>query len=333
MPALLAALLWLFLTAGAGAEPKAHWQNALPAPSADVARAVESHGRAQRPTTVMVVRDDRVIASWGDVSQRVNVRSVRKSFLSTLYGLAVAEGKIDLSSTLAQLGINDKEPGLTAMETQASVRDLLAARSGIYHRAAYETAQMRRNRPARGSHAPGTFWFYNNWDFNALGTIYRKATGEDIFQSFARRIAKPTGMEDFSARDGRYIFAASSIHPAYTFSMSARDMARFGLLFRNDGRWDGTQIIPAAWIKESTTAFSQTERGKLGYGYLWWVLPAQEWGPGAVMASGYGGQMIAVVPSKRLVVAQTVDPRQNDKGIRTSVFIDFLRRIALALPD
>jgi CubicO group peptidase (beta-lactamase class C family) len=98
------------------------------------------------------------------------------------------------------------------------------------------------------------FWFYNNWDFDALGAIYRQATGEDIFQSFARRIAKLIDMEDFSVRDGQYILEPLSIHPAYPFMMSARDLARFGLLFLNDGRWNATQVIPAAWVKESTAA-------------------------------------------------------------------------------
>src|SRR5215207_10720892 len=57
----------------------------------------------------------------------------------------------------------------------------------IYHGAAYETFDMARARPPRGSHAPGEFWYYNNWDFNALGTIYTRLTGEDIFEAVQRR--------------------------------------------------------------------------------------------------------------------------------------------------
>jgi CubicO group peptidase (beta-lactamase class C family) len=64
------------------------------------------------------------------------------------------------------------------------------------------------------SHPPGTLWFYTNCDFNALGTIYRRQTGEDIFRSFAERIAQPIGMEDFSARDGRYVAKRQSEHAA-----------------------------------------------------------------------------------------------------------------------
>ena len=57
---------------------------------------------------------------------------------------------------------------------------------------------MKKNRPARGSHAPGTFRYYNNWDFNVLGTIFEKRTGLKIGEAFYQRIAKPIGMQDFS---------------------------------------------------------------------------------------------------------------------------------------
>jgi len=330
--AVLVSLFALALAGGAQAQP---WQSVDPASagwSAGKLKAAQDYAASLKPTAVMVVQDGKVIASWGDVSREVNVASVRKSLLSTLYGIAVSEGRISLGSTLADLGIDDKPPALTAAEKQATVRDLLMARSGIYHPAAYETGDMRRNRPERGSHVPGTFWWYNNWDFNALGTIYRQQTGEDIFRSFAQRIAAPIGMEDFSARHGRYIAERQSEHPAYPFSLSARDVARFGQLFLDGGRWNGRPIIPASWVRESTTAYSATDRGSMGYGYLWWTLNPQVFGPGAALASGYGGQAIAVVPSKRLVVVQIVDPAQNAKGVRTSHFVDLLQQIAAAAP-
>lgn len=317
---------------GVSAQP---WQNTDPASagwSIDRLKAAHDYAASLKPTAVMVVQDGKVIASWGDVARKVNVASVRKSLLSALYGIAVAEGRIDLGSTLADLNIGDKPPALTAAERQATVRDLLMARSGIYHPAAYETGDMRRNRPERGSHAPGTFWFYNNWDFNALGTIYRQQTGEDIFRSFAQRIAAPIGMQDFSARDGTYVSEQRSIHPAYPFRLSARDAARFGQLYLDAGRWSDQQVIPASWLKASTTVYSATDRGSMGYGYLWWTLNPDVFGAGAALASGYGGQAIAIVPSKHLVVVQTVDPAQNAKGVRTSHFLKLLQQLATAAP-
>ncbi|MFK4259895.1 serine hydrolase domain-containing protein [Agrobacterium tumefaciens] len=311
------------------------WQSIDPASagwSVEKLKVAQDYAASLKPTAVMVVQDGKVIASWGDVSRKVNVASVRKSLLSALYGIAVAERRIDLSSTLADLGIDDKRPALTATEKQATIRDLLMARSGIYHPGAYETGDMQRKRPERGSHAPRTFWFYNNWDFNALGTIYRQHTGEDIFKSFAQHIAQPIGMQDFSERDGTYVSEQHSTHPAYPFRLSARDAARFGQLYLDGGRWNGRQVIPASWVKASTTAYSSTDRGSMGYGYLWWTLNPDVFGPGAALASGYGGQAIAIVPSKHLVVVQTVDLAQNAKGVRTSHFIKLLQQLAAAAP-
>ena len=179
---------------------------------------------------------------------------------------------------------------------------------------------------------PRAFWFYNNWDFNALGTNYRQRAGEDIFQGFARRIAAPIGLEDFTASDGRYSLERSSVHPAYPFRMSARDLTRFGQLFLDGGRWDGRQIVPAAWVQEATTGYSRTDRGNMGYGYLWWTLNPDAFGPGAAQASGNGGQHVAVVPSKRLVVVQLAERAQTPKRARTAHFVDFLRQLVAAAP-
>jgi CubicO group peptidase (beta-lactamase class C family) len=323
------------VAASAAAESFEPWQSADPGTTEWVTesrKSVQDYGRSIKPTAVMVVHVDRVVASFGDVRRKVNMQSVRKSILSALYGIAVSEGRINLTDTLAKLGIDDNSPSLTETERQATVRDLLMARSGVYHPAAYEDADMQAKRPARGSHVAGSFWYYNNWDFNALGSIYRRATGEDIFQSFERRIAGPIGMEDFRARDGRYVTEPQSIHQAYPFSLSARDAARFGLLFLNRGQWRGRQIIPDSWIKESTANYSQTDRLERGYGYLWWTLDPGQWGANAIIAAGTGGQIITVIPSKQLVAVENVDPGQNPQGVRTLWFIDLVSKIAIAAP-
>jgi CubicO group peptidase (beta-lactamase class C family) len=271
----------------------------------------EDYTRAYTPAAVMIVQDGKIIASWGEASHKVNVRSMRKSLLSALYGIGVAEGPISLDRTIGELGIDDRAPSLSETEKQATIRDLLMARSGIYHPAAYEAPDMKAHRPQRGSHPPGSYWYYNNWDFNTLGFIYQKLVGSDVFQTFEAKIAKPIGMEDFSVADGKFVFEPSSDYPAYTFRLTARDLARFGWLYVNQGAWSSAQVIPADWVAESTKPWSRAERG-LDYGYLWWVLPADSVRghpslEGTFMALGYGGQDLAVVPNLRLVVVQLID--------------------------
>ena len=123
-------------------------------------------------SAVIILQHGRVIDQWGDTAQKIDSYSVRKSLLSALYGIYVAEGAIDPNETLEHLGIDDSPDPLTKEEKQARVVDLLRARSGIYHLVDFETQSMASSRPARGSHPPGTYWYYNHWDFNVLGTIF-----------------------------------------------------------------------------------------------------------------------------------------------------------------
>jgi len=223
-------------------------------------------------TSVMIVQHGAVVAAWGDVAHKSNLHSCRKSLLNALIGNAVAQGKINLDDSLEKLGIDDNPPSLTPAEKQATVRDLLEARSGVYHPSVYESPRMKDLRPRRGSHAHGTFWYYNNWDFNTLGYVYEKATGKKIFDAFYQEIAQPIGMQDFKPSDGRYVTGDETRFPAYPFEMSTRDMARFALLYLHQGRWNHSQIIPVNWIKVSTRPYSDTSSS--GYGYLWWTADA-----------------------------------------------------------
>ena len=126
----------------------------------------------------------------------------------------------------------------------------------------------------RGSHAPGTFWYYNNWDFNALGTIFDQETGqESVYQAFQAWVADPIGMQDLDIERLSYAYEPQSIHPYYGFRISARDLARFGQLYLQDGAWQGRQVVPAEWVAESTVPYSRTGQSGTysGYGYMWWI--------------------------------------------------------------
>jgi CubicO group peptidase (beta-lactamase class C family) len=281
---------------------------------------VEQHFKDIKATALMIVDNGYVVASYGDIERRINCFSVRKSFLSALYGIAVYDGKIDISATLGQLGIDDKE-SLSDKEKSAKVSDLLKSKSGIYHPAAYETVKMKETRPKRGSHLPGEYWYYNNWDFNTLATIYEKQTSENLFESFYNRIALAIKMEDFTPSDGKYIKEDTSIHPAYPFWMSTRDRARFGLLYLRNGVWNGNQIIPKKWIEDSTNSYSRASNGA-GYGYLWWVRDK------SYSASGNHGQNITIFPDYNIVIALSVD-YEKDKVSVSGQNIDKLMRLIL----
>jgi CubicO group peptidase (beta-lactamase class C family) len=283
----------------------------------------------------VIVTRGKILDSWGAVETKFNVHSIRKSFLSALCGIQVEAGKLQLDARMTQLGIDDNPPVLTDIEKGATVRQLLQARSGIYHPALYETASMKARRPQRHSHAPGTFWYYNNWDFNALGTIYEQECHAGIYDDFERLIARRIGMTDYSAKDGRYVTGADSIHRAYPFRMTARDMARFGLLFLRGGKWNDEQIIPAAWVKESTTAWSDAGMSG-GYGYLWWIAKSGVHFAGVTLpegsysARGAGGHYILVIPALDLVIVHRVNTDIEGRSVSSTDFGELVRLILAA---
>jgi CubicO group peptidase (beta-lactamase class C family) len=296
--------------------------------SSDKLGEAEAWSRQIGSTAVMIVQHGMVVAEWGDTATRAPLASVRKSLLSGLIGIAVAGHQINLDATLGSLGIDDNAPSLNEEEKTATVRDLLEARSGVYHPACYETTRMAELRPERFSYKPGTFWYYNNWDFNALGAIYEHAVRSSIYDAFQHEIAEPIGMEDYRASDGEYVRCAASVYPAYTFTMSARDLARFALLYLDGGKWRDRQIVPEQWVKDSTRAYSQSDFGP-GYGYLWWTgfgrLP-----PGTFFAAGAGGQFAFVIPTSDLVlvhraphlVASNGTPRLSEIGRLLSLVLN-----------
>lgn len=264
--------------------------------------------KASNAACVLVIYDGAVLFHFGDAETRFMCHSVRKSFMSMLFGIYVHGGAIELDRTLEELGIDDISPELTVDEKRARVVDLLSSRSGVYHRAAYEPDDMKRTRPERGKFPPGTHWWYNNWDFNTLLTIFEQETGERFFEAFRRRIAQPIGLEDFRLRDAYYHYEPEhSRHPAYPFQLSGRDMARIGLLMANGGRWGDRQIIPAKWVDVSTQPHSRIQKWNSfeSYGYLWWV--RQRGGEKLFSAQGSGGNSIDVLPDRKLVFVFRAD--------------------------
>ena len=327
---LATAILCVSLTAALGDEhaaaaerfPTASWGRVDPEAAGwakDKLARTEAWSKRIESTAVMVVHHGAVVAEWGDTAAKTPLASVRKSLLSALIGIAVERGEIDLSQPIGALGIDDNEPSLSAAEKAATVRDLLTARSGIYHAALYETRAMAAQRPPRFSHQPGSFWYYNNWDFNALGAIYERATRSSIFDAFEREIARPIGMQDYRPADGEYVTGAASVYPAYPFKMSARDLARFALLYLRNGQWEGRQLVPARWVEASAQPYSSSEWGP-GYSYLWWtgpvengVAPSVKLPKGTYYAQGAGGQYAFVIPALDLVVVHRA--AHTDQGV------------------
>lgn len=256
----------------------------------------------------IAIKNDSLLASWGEVDLPIMTHSARKSIMSVLYGIAIDKGFLKLNQTLSELGIDDTKAPLTATEKTCTIRDLLMSRSGIYIEASGETQEMKEVRPKRGQHKPGEFFYYNNWGFNVLGTIFEQQTKLSIGKAIEEWLSKPLGMKHFKASFVEYKQQDYTEHRQYIIYISAEDMARIGMLMANNGRWQGTQIISENWVKDSTKPYSKDSGGNEPcdmYSYLWWNDTKNQ----TYWASGWGGQFMIVDKANKLVVVS-----RNDTG-------------------
>ncbi len=275
-------------------------------------------------TAMMVVVGGRSLFEYGDLKHLSYLASVRKSILAILYGKYVENGTIPLNKTLRELELTDVD-GLLPQELEATIENLITARSGVYHPAS-NAGDSSASAPPRGSQRPGSYYLYNNWDFNAAGAVFEKLTGKDIYDALQTDLAEPIGMQDFDrSRQQKSGDAKRSQFLAYHMWLSTRDMARVGLLMLRGGRWHDRQVVSREWTARITglvTPFHEMNPppyrslgtgNRWGYGCMWWVWDAPNSpGPfqGAFTGMGAGGQYITVLPQLDMVVAHKTDTQQ-----------------------
>lgn len=329
--------------------PGAQWESIAQSQSAGYSpqklAALRTYLESIDTTAMMVVVGGRSLFEYGDLAHVSVLASARKSVMAMLYGKYVQDGRIRLNRTLEDLGIDDVG-GLSAAEKQATIEQLLTARSGIYHPAA-NPGDDTAHAPPRGSVAPGSKHLYNNWDFNAAGTVFEQLASRDIYDALATDLAQPIGMQDFDrARQRKTGNLQRSRHPAYHMHLSTRDMARLGLLMLRDGRWQDNEVMPPGWAARITRLVTPYQEliperksrlgagQRWGYGYLWWVWDAAEKsGPmegthiardgmdGAYTARGLGGQFITVLPQLDMVIAHKTDSRYGGASSRRKLVV------------
>ncbi len=287
-------------------------------------QAVRAWVQSLDTTAMLVAVGGRSLFEYGDLSHLSYLASVRKSVLAMLYGKYVENGTIPLRKSFGALGMTDVG-GLMPQELEATIEDLLTARSGVYHPAS-NAGDDTASAPPRGSQRHGTYFLYNNWDFNAAGAVFEKLTGRDIYDALETDLARPIGMQDFERSAQKKSGDTSrSQYLAYHMWLSTRDMARLGLLMLREGRWNDQQIISREWVRRITSLVTPLNEmnppyhralgtgARWGYGYLWWVWDAPNSpGPfrGAYTGIGAGGQFITVLPELDMVVAHKVDTQQ-----------------------
>lgn len=319
------------------AKPKDQFERITPEKagySKAVLKRLKAHLEQKQSSAMLILHKGKVVFEWGDLYKKHTIHSIRKSLLSSLLGIAWGEGKVDLNSRLASLDMPEALKGLTKTEKQATVKMVLQSRSGIYLPAAAESQGMKQQKPKRGAHTPGEHFYYNNWDFNFAGYYYEAISGNKLFDAFNRLIAQPIGMQQFQGEttslsinsdqlddvvipnsDGFYMYETDlSAIPAYHFRLSTHDLALYGQLLLNRGKWKGQQIIPEQWIDLSTQPYSVTnQQYNLAYGMLWNVIIPDEHQtePNAFYHTGTGVHMLGIYPQQDMVMVHRVDTEKQ----------------------
>ncbi len=239
-----------------------------------------------------------------DSSSIIPSFSVSKSFVSALTGIAIDEGYI--YSTSQSITFFLKE--LSAEFDPITIEDLLNMRSGIEFDEGYSNPMADMPKYYYGTdlldyikelqvaEPPDQNYNYISVNTLLLGQIVERATNTKLSEYLQDKIWKPAGMQSdaswsIDSEQHKTIKAFCCINAV------ARDFARFGLIYLHKGYWNGRQIVPAAWVKKSTTIINDS-RDSQGYPYTyqWRVLKN-----GAFFAKGILGQYIFVYPEKNLV--------------------------------
>ena len=218
--------------------------------------------------------------------------------------------KIDLESTLAEIGIDDHPIPLTQLQKTTKIIHLLKSTSGINHPAVSQVGNaqlLRDSLLGLTENEPGIKWAYNNWDYNALTTIFEQLSGLSVSEAFEKGIAEPLNIKDYETFYRRD--TTMSMHSKVGFRLSTRDMAKFGQLFLDNGIWNKEEVIPKEWIENITTDYvlnSLPKKERFAQGYFWW-LPAEDYAggipKGSYLTTGTAGQRIFVIPKWNMVVA------------------------------
>jgi CubicO group peptidase (beta-lactamase class C family) len=156
---------------------------------------------------------------------------------------------------------------------------------------------------------PGESFTYNGGGILALGEILKHATGMDILTFSKEYLLAPLGIDTiYWSRypEGEYEAASGIL-------LRPRDMLKFGILYLNDGIWNGESIITADWVEKSSEIYNNNKRinlpiedsGRNGYGYTWWISEVGRDHELMYRANGWGGQVIMVIPGKNMVVVFT----------------------------
>jgi CubicO group peptidase (beta-lactamase class C family) len=292
-----------------------------------VAELYDDAADLDRLYSLLVVKNGYLVAekyfNEGSLEQEARIQSATKSVASALVGIALDQGCL----TSVEQKMLDSFPEVAGQITdprkeQITIREMLQMRAGYpweeTHPALWEGLlsghypRLVEEFPLTAD--PGTRFQYSNLTSNWLGIIVDRACGMHLKPYAEEHLFSPMGIEpgewgtDWEGHNN----GCGDLH------LTARDMAKFGQLYLDGGAYEGNQIVPADWVRDSLQTYSEDAWDNIGrfhdigYGYHWWSATAGD--HEVSFAWGHGGQLIVLVDEFDMLVVTTADPfwLQND---------------------
>lgn len=316
------------------------------------ARSLSEFLREVDTTGLLVVKDDDIAFEqyWHGYTQQTRClsMSVAKSFVSALIGIALDEAHFQsIEDPITRYVPELKGSGYDGVR----IKDILQMSSGVRWNEDYSDPESDINRFAKawafGSSLddctrgcvpelpPGSFNRYVSMDTQALGMLLVRTTGESLSKYLEDRIWKKLGMECdaywMTDEDGMELALGG-------LCVTLRDYARFGRLYLRGGDWEGQQVIPAQWVRDSVSpdaphlqpGLNDASESELGYGLQWWLPNNPD---GEYLAIGVYGQFIYLYPKEQLLITKTSANRNyaqtdDEAGFRELEHIEMFRAIA-----
>lgn len=285
----------------------------------------EAEGMPYLKSLIIIKDDNWMIEEYmhgGGSDRYIDIRSASKGILSAVLGIALHEKFVDnldqkVMTFFPEYRTNDLDPRVFDL----TIKHLITMKSGFgvkenskaYQHLYQSSDWVKHILHLRFKTSPGKQFNYLSFNTHLLSAIITKTTGMSTLAYSKQVLFSPLGIDEVRwERDpGGYTIGG------WGLSLRARDMAKFGLLYLNGGKWGEIQIVPSDWVKQSTTdrtgmigTYYSGRDKSYGYGYLWWIKRV-EVNYDIPFAAGHGGQRIAFIPKANTVVVTQCDPAVN----------------------
>ena len=271
----------------------------------------------------MLLRHGNVVAEgwWKpfDSTYKHTLYSLSKSFTSTAIGLLVKDGKLKVTDSLISFFPDELPAEVSDNLKKITVKHVLTMNSG---HAEDTLGKMRDAKDKTWTKAyleqpvqfePGTHFLYNTGNTYMLGAIVYKITGQTLEEFLAPRLFQPLGIEGYDWEK-----SPQGLNTAgYGLRIKTEDIAKFGQMYLQKGKWNSKEILPGAWVNEATSRQSKSQDNDSdwgqGYGYQFWRCK-----PGFYRGDGAYGQFCIVMPDQDAVLAITSESWDMQKSMTTA---------------